>query len=142
MPITLLSGPAGGSPFVTAWQSYTVSYTQLAAAALTNSITLVSLPARTLIHAVVIKHSAAFTGGAIASYQVSVGISGATAKFASLFSVFQAPGNTVAQVSSGPDLENFGAATNILLSAVSTGANLNAATAGSVTVWLLTSVLP
>ena len=142
MPITLLSGPAGGSPFVTAWQSYTVSYTQLAAAALTNSITLVSLPAKTLIHGVVIKHSASFTGGAIASYQVSVGISGAPAKFASLFSVFQAPGDTVAQVSSGPDLENFGSATNILLSAVSTGANLNAATAGSVTVWLLTSVLP
>lgn len=125
-----------------AWQSYTFSYSDLAAAALSNSITLAALPAKTVLHAVCVKHSASFTGGAIATYRVSVGVTGAPARYASLFDVFQAPGNAIAQFSATGNVENFASSTNLLLTAVSTGANLNAATAGSVTVWLLTSVLP
>lgn len=125
-----------------AWQSYTFSYTDLAAAATSNSITLAPLLAKQALHAVVIKHSASFTGGAIATYRVSVGVAGAPERYASLFNVFQAPGNSVAQFSSSGNVENFASNVNLTLNAVSTGANLNAATAGSVTVWLLTSVLP
>lgn len=125
-----------------AWQSYTFSYTDLAAAALANSITLATLLPKQMLHAVVVKHSASFTGGAIASYRVSVGVTAAPARYSTLFDVFQAPGNSVAIASTSGNVENFAANTTLLLSAVSTGANLNAATAGSVTVWLLTSVLP
>ena len=125
-----------------AWTKYTVTYSQLSAAALTNNIQLFSLPARGTIHAVVIKHSAAFTGGAIATYTLSVGIAGTLAKYASAFDVFQAPGNTVLQSSGGAFTENAGAATSVRVAAVSTGANLSAATAGSATIWVLSSTLP
>jgi len=126
-----------------AWQSYTFTAAQLAAAALTNTVTLTALPAKTVVHAVVIKHSAAFGGGTIATYTVAVGITGSLAKYATAFDVFQAPGAAVAQVSSGgADVESFTASANLLLTATATGGNLNTATTGSVTVWVLTSVLP
>ena len=124
------------------WTKYTVTYSQLAAGALTNDIQLFSLPARGTIHAVVVKHSASFTGGAIATYTLSVGITGTLAKYASAFNVFQAPGNTVLQSSGGTFTENTVAATSVRVAATSTGANLSAATAGSATIWVLTSTLP
>ena len=127
---------------VPAWTKYTVTYAQLAAGALTNDIQLFSLPARGTVHAVVIKHSASFTGGAIATYTLSVGIAGTLAKYASAFNVFQASGNTVLQSSGGAFTENAGAATSVRVAATSTGANLNAATAGSATIWVLSSTLP
>jgi hypothetical protein len=92
-----------------------------------------------VIHAVKIKHSAAFTGGLISAYTVSVGIVGNLVKYAPAFNVFQAPGNTVQQISSTVGTENHGAATSIRLAAVSIGANLNAATTGAVDVWALVS---
>lgn len=125
-----------------AWTKYTVTYAQLSAAALTNDIQLFSLGARQTIHAVVIKHSASFTGGAIATYTVSVGIAGTLAKYASAFNVFQAPGNTVLQSSGGTFTENTVAATSVRVAAVSTVGNLNAATSGSVDIWVLVSTLP
>jgi len=126
-----------------AWQSYTFTAAQLAAAALTNTVTLTALPAKTVVHAVVIKHSAAFGGGTIATYTVAVGITGNLAKYATAFDVFQAPGASKDQISSGgADIESFTASANLLLTATATGGNLNTATTGSVTVWVLTSVLP
>jgi len=127
---------------VPAWTKYTVTYAQLAAGALTNDIQLFSLPARGTVHAVVIKHSASFTGGMIATYTLSVGIAGTLAKYASAFNVFQAPGDTVLQSSGGAFTENAGAAISVRVAATSTGANLNAATAGSATIWVLSSTLP
>jgi len=124
------------------WTKYTVTYTQLSAAALTNNIQLFSLGARQTVHAVVIQHTASFTGGAIATYTLSVGITGTLNKYASAFNVFQAPGNTVLQSSGGAFTENTGASTSVRVAATSTGANLSAATAGSATIWVLTSTLP
>lgn len=132
----------GSATGVPQWAKYTKTYSDLSTAANTNSITLFSLPAKGVIHAVAIKHSAAFTGGAIASYAVAVGISGDTTKFATWVNVFQAPGDQVGQASNvGVGIENFGVATTILLSATSVGGLLNAATAGSVDVWVLSSTL-
>ena len=125
------------------WTKYTKTYVDLSAAANTNSITLLSLPAKGVIHAVVVKHSLAFSGGGITAYAVSVGISGDLTKFSSYFDVFQAAGNQVGQTSNvGAGIENFGAATTILLSASSVGGLLNAATSGSVDVWVLSSTIP
>ena len=124
------------------WTPYTATFASLSAAALTNSITLATLPAKTVLHAVAIKHDTAFSGGAIASYTVSVGIAGTVDKYASAFNVFQAVGATVGQLSHALFCENFSTTTPVLLSAVSTVGLLNAATAGSVTIWLLTSTLP
>ena len=121
------------------WFKFTKTFTTLSAAATTNDIELFSLPAGGVVHAVKIKHSAAFTGGAISAYTVSVGIAGNLVKYSAAQNVFQAPGNTVFLLTATTGTENHGAATSIRLAATSTGANLNAATAGSVDVWVLLS---
>ena len=130
-----------GVPVATpSWTKYTVTHTALQTAGTSNDIELFSLVAGGIVHAIKIKHSVAFGGGAIASYTISVGIAGNLTKYASPFDVFSAPSNTNFQLSSTVGSENHGAATSIRIAAVSTGANLNASTAGSVDVWALTSV--
>jgi len=124
------------------WTSYTVTFANLSAAALTNSITLATLPAKQVLHAAVIKHGTAFSGGTIASYTVSVGLAATPDKYATAFNVFQATGASVGQLSHALFCENFSGTTPILLTATSTVGLLNAATAGSVTIWLLTTFLP
>lgn len=124
------------------WTPYTVTFAGLSAAALTSSIALATLPAKTVLHAVAIKHGTAFSGGTIASYTVSVGVGATADKYASAFNVFQAVGATVGQLSHALFCDNFDAAVAVSLTATSTVGLLNAATAGSVTIWLLTSTLP
>ena len=139
-PITL---DASGQPRATLvtpiWRKYTVTYSQLAAAATTNNITLFSLPAGGVIHAVKTKHSASFTGGSISAYTLSVGITGTLAKYSAAFDVFQAASATAMQLATTVGTESHTAATAIKIAAASTGANLSAATAGSVDVWVLVS---
>lgn len=135
--------PAGGIVGATnapTWTEYTVTFTQLSEAAATKTITLASLAAAGIIHGVKTKQSAAFTGGALSAFTVEVGIDGNLDKYSSAFDVFQAPGAAVMQVSGGnPQSESHTTATDIKITARSTGANTNAATAGSVDVWLLVS---
>jgi len=122
------------------WVKFTKTHTNFQAAALTNSIELFSLPAGAIIHAVKIKHSVAFAGGAIASYTVEVGIAGTLAKYASAFDVFQAVSGTAFFITGIIGSEDHGAATSIKATATSTVANLDQSTAGSVDVWVLLSV--
>lgn len=124
------------------WTPYTVTFASLSAAALTNSIVLATLPAKTVLHAAVIKHSTAFGGGAIASYTLSIGLAATVDKYATAFNVFQAVGASVGQLSHALFCENFSVSTSVLLTATSTVGLLNAATAGSATIWLLTTTLP
>lgn len=95
-----------------------------------------------MIHAVIIKQSTAFAGGLIATYTVSVGITGNLVKYGSAANVFATPGATTFASNVLPGIENFSSATSIRIAAVSTVGNLNAATAGSVDIWALTSLLP
>ena len=124
------------------WTPYTVTFASLSAAALTNSIVLATLPAKTVLHAAVIKHSTAFGGGTIASYTLSIGLAATVDKYATAFNVFQAVGASVGQLSHALFCENFSVSTPVLLTATSTVGLLNAATAGSATIWLLTTTLP
>jgi len=119
-----------------------ISHVAFQAAALTNSINLFVLPAGADIHEVKIKHSTAFAGGAIASYTISVGISGTLAKYAAAFDVFQAVSGTAFQLSHLVGGENQGATTQILATATSTVGNLNASTQGTVDIWALLSKTP
>jgi hypothetical protein len=123
------------------WTKYTVAYSDFTAAATSEAIELLSLPAKTMIEAVVIKHATAFSGGTGTSYTVSVGIATSTEKYASDFDVFQAAADTTKQVSQGLNLESFASAASIKIEATS-DVNLNLATAGSVDVWVKTSLLP
>jgi hypothetical protein len=121
------------------WKKFTVDYTDLAAAALTNDIEVYSLVAGEIIHGVKIKHSTAFSGGTITDYTVSIGIAGDLVKYASAFDVFQAVDNQTFQLSSTFGSENHGAATSIRIAAVAIGDDLDQATDGEVDVWLLVS---
>ena len=131
-----------GSTATPVWLKTTLAYTDFAAAALTNTITLTGISAKTMIHQTVIKHSTAFSGGAIASYTVSIGVAGSNSKYAVPFNVFQAVSNTARSITQADDVESFTGSSTIQATATSTGANLSAATTGSVDVWLLISLLP
>lgn len=135
------TGPTGATGGL-GWTKYTVTFTQLSAAALTNNIELFQLSAKEMVHSVVVKASAAFVGGLIATYTVSVGPAGNLVKYAVAFNVFQVPATNLSSVNILPGVEDFSSATSIRISAISTVGNLNAATAGSVDVWVLKSTLP
>jgi hypothetical protein len=123
------------------WHKYTKAYTDFSTAALTNNIDLFTLPAGGVIQAVKLKHSVAFTGGAISSYTISVGITGTLAKYLAAFNVF--PAVTATNHSHGNTIggESHTASTVIKAAATSVGANLSAATAGSVDIWVLWAVI-
>jgi len=123
------------------WVKYTKTFTDLSAAALTNDIELFQLAARGVIHSAIIKASTAFSGGLIATYTLSLGVSGTLAKYAIAFDVKQAAGATVFALNTLPGMESATTATSIRLAAISTVGNLNAATAGSVDIWVLQSIL-
>jgi hypothetical protein len=137
--------PTGGGGGFTPTK-YTVSYASIAAAGAVTSFNfnLFSLPAKTAIHAVVIKHTTAFSGTGITGYTVGVGLATNPTKYASAFDVFQAvASNTFQETNDGISVEDFTSATPVILSATSVGANLNAGSgAGSVDIYIYTSTLP
>lgn len=109
-------------------------------AALTLNINLFSLPAAAIIHATRIKHSVAFAGTSITAVNLSVGISGTVAKYASAFDIFQAVSATAYQNSATFNSESFTASTQITATITSIGANLSALTTGNVDIWCLLSL--
>jgi hypothetical protein len=121
------------------WTKYNILESDFTAAAALETITLFSLPAMGIIHAVLIKHSTAFTGGTVADFTLEVGIAGTLNKYAAAYDVFPAVGNTVFQLSTTVGMENAGAATNIELTARCATDDVADATAGVADIWVLTS---
>ncbi len=126
----------GGFP---SWRQITVAETAFTAAATSEAITLFTLGAGEVIHAVKIKHSASFTGGTLSAFTVEVGISGSSTKYASAFDVFQAAADTTFQLTDVVDSEDHGSGTTIEITARSVGDDVGDATAGSLDVWVLVS---
>lgn len=129
------------------WVKVTKSYTDFSAVATTGTATIFTLPYKGVIHAVVMQHSAAFTGGSISAYTLQVGVSGTTNKYVAAASTFGAPGATTfvpasATTPFSPTINSSTTDVAIIATATSTGANTSAATAGSVDIWLLISILP
>ena len=124
------------------WTLFTVAESAFTAAATTESIELFVLPARGVIHKVVLKHTTAFAGGVLTAYTLSVGITGMETKYSAAFDVFQATGDTVFSFDELADIEHFASTTSIKLTAVSTTDDVIAATAGSCDIWVLASELP
>lgn len=117
---------------------YTVDYSDIAAAATTDTETLVSLPQKTIIEYIVIKHSTAFAGGSVSALTVDVGDSADADRFISAFDVMQTVGEAASETVSVIYIGAFASATNIILTATATGDNLDQLTAGSVDVWIKT----
>ena len=124
------------------WTKYTVSSADLSTAGTTFSVTIFSLAAAEVIDDVIVKHTTAFSGGSISAYTVEVGTSADKDRFMTPFDVFQSVSGTRAKTSSTTQVPNFGTTTDVVVTATSTGDNLNAATAGSVDVYVRTSTLP
>lgn len=117
------------------WRRFTVPHTALQAAAALHDIELFQLPAKHVIQAVRLRHTAQFAGVGITAYTVSIGIVGTLAKYAPAFDVFQVVG--VQQLSNIPGTESPTVATSIRIAAISGGANLNLSNAGNVEVSVL-----
>lgn len=137
---TAVAGTVGVFP---QWVKVTKTYTDWSAAATSNSITVYTLPAGGIVHAWKAKTSTNFQGGTIATYQLnSLGISGNASKYGSanydMKSAVSATNGALvtAQYST---IDSQSATTNITATASTTGANLNAATQGSVDIWILVS---
>jgi hypothetical protein len=190
-----------GGNYAPFFRKITKTYADLAQAAVTFDIELFMLPPGGFIHAIMMKHSAAFTGGILSAYTLSIGVGANLTKFMSAQNVFNAPGAlnfhvvwgpffnfymppamvnvdgaiggltigasyTQAQINALRDatevladdvralrtalalycggqvgIESASANTSIRLAATSTGANTSTATAGSVDVYVLYSIL-
>lgn len=124
------------------WVKVTKTYSDFSAAALTNNISIYTLPAKGYIHDVKIVPTTAFSGGTIATYTLSVGIASSLAKYAVATNVFT--GNTTVNTIHTPLVspESLSATTDIRAAATSTVGNLNAATTGVVNIYILVSLLP
>jgi hypothetical protein len=129
-------------PNTPAWYKVTKTFSDFATAGLTNDISIFTLPAKGYIHDIKIVPTTAFSGGTIATYTVSVGISGSLSKYAIATNVFT--GNVTINTvhTSLPGLESTSGTTDIRAQVISTVGNLNAATAGTVNFYLLISELP
>lgn len=141
-PATLPAATPAGVP---QWVKVTKTFADFATAATTNTITVYTLPAGGIVHNTKVKHTAAFGGGAIGSYTLNgVGVTGATTKYGPFLKPLGgAPASTDGSVhypSGQITAENQAATTAVTATVTSTGANLNAATAGSLDVYLLVSV--
>jgi len=170
------TGQISGGTLAPYFRKITKTFSNLAQATTSFDIELFQLPAGGVIHALKLKHSAAFTGGPISAYTLSIGISTNLTKYMAAKSVFGAPSGTNYSIVWAPFFnvmnvtltfsasyaqaelnafktayqnlftgtiggEDHGAAQSIRLAAVSTGGNLSVATAGSVDVWALYSIL-
>lgn len=124
------------------WIKVTKLYSDFATAGLTNDISIYTLPIKGYITDVKIIPTTAFSGGLISAYTISVGISGLLTKYAVATNVFT--GNTTLGSVHTPisGLESTSGTTDIRAQATAVTGLLNAATAGSVDVYLLISVLP
>lgn len=122
------------------WVRVTKTYADFSAASTSSAITIYTLSANQYLLAVAAKHTAAFTGGAIATYTVS--LSGPGVGPGALLNVHGAP--AAGTNFSVPSTSGFAVftSTNVTATANTSGANTSAATAGSVDFWLYIGTLP
>lgn len=130
------------------WYKITVTYTDYSTASNANNKNIFTIQAGTIVTAVKIKHSTAFTGGAISAYNVSIGTTGSTIFFSGTqFDTFGAPSATnylfgpCAGHTSSANAESHTGTTQVVSRATCSGGLLNAATQGSVDLWLLMSLV-
>ncbi len=124
------------------WQKYTVSYSSYVAlgASITSYVPLFTLDATEVVTGFYVKHSTAFTGGAISAAKVKVGPASSSDKYVDEFDVFAAASSSNFTLVNSLGIEN--SSTSIVLTLSLTGGNLNALAAGSIDVYVQKSTLP
>lgn len=131
----------GGTPGVDVpgWLKLSVVHTQFQVAALTQNISLYSLPAGGLIHGVKLKQSVAFAGAGITSYSLALGFVGALDDLLIDYPVNVGPAADVFAISATFDSRDHSAPVDVRIRATAVGVNLDQSTAGAADIWLLIS---
>ena len=123
------------------WVKITKTFTDFSADALSNSISIYTLPIKGYIHDVKIVPTTAFSGGTILTYTISVGINGSTAKYCVANNVFTGNTTVSAVHTAIAGMESNSATADIKATATTTVGNLSAATAGSADIYILVSIV-
>lgn len=136
-----VTGGVNNSYTIPHWVKVSKTYSNFSTAGLTNDISIYTLPAKGYIHDIKIVPTTAFSGGTIAAYTISVGISGSLAKYAIATNTFT--GNVTVGAIHTPlvGMESVSSTTDIRAQATSVTGLLNAATAGSVDIYILISLV-
>ena len=124
------------------WYHYRYKYSDFAVAGTDALVTPDELGPAQIILLCKVKHEVAFAGGAISAYTIEVGIAGDTTKYHAAFDVFQAVGPTVYNIDDTVQSESHTANAPWIVTARSTGANLDQATAGIVDIAMLITSPP
>ncbi|HVU38090.1 MAG TPA: hypothetical protein VHC95_07125 [Opitutales bacterium] len=138
--IKVAGGAVNIADSVPRWIKVTKGYADFAAGATTNDIEVLLLPPNGVIQAVAYQHGAAFGGGGLSALTISVGVTGNATKYGAARDVVAAP-NTLNTLGGG-GTESNAASASIRAFASATGDNLNAATTGSIDIWICYAVLP
>lgn len=121
------------------WMKITKAYTDFSTAGLSNTITIATLPAKSVVHSTIVNPTTTFVGGIISAYSVSVGM---------INTVDLMPASSVLTIPSRPFSSSLtlagtiGSTQAITATAIAVTGLLNAATQGSVDIYLLVSILP
>lgn len=134
----------GGSAVVsgsTSCVAYTITEADLTADATTQTIDLMAVAAGTRVR-ITIKEDTQFGGGGVTALTASVGVStGTVTEYAPAYALMQVPGASQYYDSSVYSLVTFAAHT-VAVKFTSTTANLLAADAGLVRIWVCKETLP
>jgi len=122
------------------WVKITKTFADFSTAGATNEITIYTLGAKQAIDQCLIYPTTVFSGGTIASYTISVGISGTAAKYGIAANVFTGASLSAINILAG--VESMSGTTSIKATAISTVGLLNATTQGSVDIYLRIATLP
>jgi len=137
-------GTSGGTilvpTVVPTWLLFTVTHTQLQAAALTNDIELWSVPARTIIHGVVFEPTVIFAGAGITDYKIGLGIAGNLSKYMAFVDMDIAVSATNFFTSDILGAESTSGTYSLRVAARSIGANLSASTTGTLNIAILAAI--
>ncbi len=136
----LVVGAAGGT--LPTWNKFTIGEAALTDADTSEDEALFTALQHQKVHAITIKHSAAFTGGGLSSMTISIGTAASPTYYVAAYNIFQAVGDLVFL-----DENIFGSVTMaaaghpVIARFTSGGGNVADATAGSVDVWIQTSLI-
>ena len=137
------------------WVAFTKTFSDFSDPGTAKTITLTTLAANQVISEVFVKHTTSFTGGTVSSTGFDVGVTGSSGKYTPNLSSMNltaatgdVPGTSCWRAgfagtqSSQGKFDSSSGTTTVEARLTSVGGNLNALTAGSVTVRLLLSTLP
>lgn len=124
---------------LTNWNKYSVSYTNLQGATATNFFELFSSPAMGTIERIVVRQTAAFTGGGISGINLQIGESTDHDRYVLPWDAFNT--STVEDIYSVFDVPSFSGASSVRVYASATGANLDSLAAGALDVYVLRGAL-